>query len=106
MKICPFISKKCIIYIHYYSKVDSKKRLVDETEGRLWADSRGFYYFETSAQTGDGVGEMFQVGYILYVCMYVWGFFLVFWTKRLLHPIVCTRYLCGIYLTFFKFIVC
>ena len=86
MKICPFISKKCIIYIHYYSKVDSKKRLVDETEGRLWADSRGFYYFETSAQTGDGVGEMFQVGYILYVCMYVWGFFFSFLDKKIVAP--------------------
>ncbi|WAR15929.1 DJC27-like protein [Mya arenaria] len=37
-----------------------KKRQVDETEGRLWADSRGFQYFETSALNGDGVNEMFQ----------------------------------------------
>lgn len=38
-----------------------RKRVIDETEGRLWADSKGFQYFETSAQTGDGVNEMFQV---------------------------------------------
>ncbi|KAK3088902.1 hypothetical protein FSP39_025243 [Pinctada imbricata] len=37
-----------------------KKRTVDEAEGRVWADARGFHYFETSAQTGDGVTEMFQ----------------------------------------------
>ena len=35
--------------------------MVDETEGRLWADSHGFHYFETSAQTGEGIGDMFQV---------------------------------------------
>lgn len=38
-----------------------KKRVVDESEGRLWADSKGFHYFETSAQTGEGIPEMFQV---------------------------------------------
>ena len=34
---------------------------MDETEGQLWADSHGFHYFETSAQTGDGINDMFQV---------------------------------------------
>jgi GTPase SAR1 family protein len=34
---------------------------VDEHEARIWADSKGFLYFETSAQTGEGVNEMFQV---------------------------------------------
>lgn len=38
-----------------------KKRVIDESEGRIWADSRGYHYFETSAQTGEGVSEMFQV---------------------------------------------
>ncbi|KAH3740004.1 hypothetical protein DPMN_046699 [Dreissena polymorpha] len=37
-----------------------RKRMVDEVEGKLWADSKGFPYFETSAQSGDGVNEMFQ----------------------------------------------
>lgn len=39
----------------------SKHRCIDESEGRLWAESRGFLYFETSAQTGEGINEMFQV---------------------------------------------
>ncbi|NWT07323.1 DJC27 protein, partial [Mionectes macconnelli] len=44
--------------------VDSgKHRSVDESEGRLWAESRGFLYFETSAQTGEGISEMFQTFY-------------------------------------------
>ncbi|XP_006002165.1 dnaJ homolog subfamily C member 27 [Latimeria chalumnae] len=43
------------------NKVDcGKRRCVDESEGRLWAESRGFHYFETSAQTGEGINELFQ----------------------------------------------
>ena len=38
-----------------------KKRLVDECDGRLWADARGFPYFEVSALNGTGISEMFQV---------------------------------------------
>lgn len=34
---------------------------MDDSEGRLWAESRGFHYFETSAQSGEGINEMFQV---------------------------------------------
>ena len=34
---------------------------MDEVDGKLWADSHGFPYFETSAATGDGVIEMFNV---------------------------------------------
>lgn len=34
---------------------------MDELEGRLWSDARGFQYFEVSALSGDGVSEMFQV---------------------------------------------
>lgn len=37
-----------------------KRRVVDRTDGQLWADAQGFKYFETSAQTGDGVQEVFQ----------------------------------------------
>lgn len=33
---------------------------MDETEGQLWANGHGFQYFETSAQTGEGVNDMFQ----------------------------------------------
>ena len=38
-----------------------KKRTVDENESRIWANNCGFHYFETSAQTGDGVNKMFEV---------------------------------------------
>lgn len=48
-----------IVFIVCANKTD-KRRAVDETEGKLWADSKGFYYFETSAQTGEAVNEMFQ----------------------------------------------
>ena len=34
---------------------------MDQLEGQLWAESKGFDYFETSAQTGDNVQEMFEV---------------------------------------------
>ena len=42
-------------------QVDCRKRVVEEAEGQLWANSHGFYYFETSAQTGEGINDMFQV---------------------------------------------
>ncbi|XP_006515115.1 dnaJ homolog subfamily C member 27 isoform X1 [Mus musculus] len=42
----------------------SKHRCIDESEGRLWAESKGFLYFETSAQTGEGINEMFQTFYL------------------------------------------
>lgn len=34
---------------------------MDEVESRLWADLHGFQYWETSASSGAGIGEMFQV---------------------------------------------
>ncbi|NXL98542.1 DJC27 protein, partial [Tyrannus savana] len=50
-----------VVFVVCANKVDSAKhRSVDESEGRLWAESRGFLYFETSAQTGEGINEMFQ----------------------------------------------
>ena len=33
---------------------------MDEAEGRLWAETKGFLYFETSAQSGQNVQEMFE----------------------------------------------
>ena len=44
-----------------FVQCDKKPRQVDEVDGKLWADSHGFHYFETSAATGDGVIEMFNV---------------------------------------------
>lgn len=37
-----------------------RPRQVDDLEARLWADLHGFPYFETSASTGDGIGDMFH----------------------------------------------
>ncbi|XP_029452057.1 dnaJ homolog subfamily C member 27 [Rhinatrema bivittatum] len=60
----PLTNLENVIFSVCANKVDcSKHRCVDESEGRLWAESRGFLYFETSAQTGEGINEMFQVFY-------------------------------------------
>lgn len=48
-----------IIFIVCANKKD-KKRVVDEAEGQLWADVHGFQYYEVSAQSGDGISDMFQ----------------------------------------------
>lgn len=42
------------------NKVDKKQRLITEEEGREFASSRGLKYFETSAQSGLNVMEMFD----------------------------------------------
>lgn len=42
-----------------------KKKLIDPDEARMWADSKGFHFFETSAFNGDGIQEMFQVKFTL-----------------------------------------
>ena len=48
-------------WINPFLQIDKGKRVVDDAEGRLWADGHGFHYFETSAQSGDGITEMFNV---------------------------------------------
>ncbi|XP_004328563.1 dnaJ homolog subfamily C member 27 isoform X1 [Globicephala melas] len=54
-----------IVFAVCANKIDcAKHRCVDESEGRLWAESKGFLYFETSAQTGEGISEMFQTFYV------------------------------------------
>lgn len=54
-----------IVFVVCANKIDcAKHRCVDESEGRLWAESKGFLYFETSAQTGEGINEMFQTFYV------------------------------------------
>ena len=42
------------------NKVDAKKRVVAEDEGRQYAVSRGIMYFETSASNSQNVHEMFE----------------------------------------------
>ena len=42
-------------------------------EGRLWAEARGFLYYETSAQTGVGVADVFQALFAATVAMVTKG---------------------------------
>ena len=42
------------------NKADCTKRAVSEKDGRAWAVSRGFQYFETSASSGKNVKEAFE----------------------------------------------
>ena len=46
------------------NKCDSEAREVDEVEARLWAELHGFIYCETSANTGLGITDMFQVSLV------------------------------------------
>ncbi|EDV23169.1 DnaJ-like protein subfamily C member 27 [Trichoplax sp. H2] len=36
------------------------RRVISESDGRLWADSYGYYYFETSANNDTGIHEAFE----------------------------------------------
>ena len=49
-----------IVFAVCANKIDKGKRVVDESDGRLWAHLRGFHYFETSASSGLGINEMFE----------------------------------------------
>jgi len=51
--VCFLASNKC--------DIPPERRDVDEVEARLWAELHGFQYFETSAKTGHGITDMFQV---------------------------------------------
>jgi len=50
--VCFLCANKC--------EVEKDRREVDEVEARLWAELYGFSYFETSASSGEGIGDMFQ----------------------------------------------
>ncbi|XP_057311967.1 dnaJ homolog subfamily C member 27-like [Hydractinia symbiolongicarpus] len=51
-----------IVFILCANKIDKKNsRTVDFVKGREWAQKHGFYYFETSSQTGDGINEAFEM---------------------------------------------
>ena len=51
-------SPSCIYPLYLTTQTDMGKRKVTESEGRLWAETKGYLYFETSAQSGEGVVEM------------------------------------------------
>lgn len=50
-----------IVFIVCANKIDKGQRVVDELEARMWASSKGFHYCETSASSGVGVTEMFEL---------------------------------------------
>ena len=50
-----------IVFVVCANKTDKGKRVVDELEARMWASNKGYYYFETSACSGSGVNEMFDL---------------------------------------------
>uniref|UniRef100_A0A7S0RR07 Uncharacterized protein n=1 Tax=Pyramimonas obovata TaxID=1411642 RepID=A0A7S0RR07_9CHLO len=51
-------AKNCIVVVAA-NKTDLGRRVVTEQEGRAWAESNGFLYFETSAESGARVKAMF-----------------------------------------------
>jgi len=50
-----------IIFMVLANKTDKSDRCVKHDHGKLWAQKNGCYYFETSANTGDGVTKAFQM---------------------------------------------
>ena len=54
------LTKKPIIIIGNKSDVEESKRQVTEAEGRLYAQSKGYHFYETSAKTGANVKEAFN----------------------------------------------
>lgn len=50
-----------VVVVVCANKSDKGSRVVGEGEARLWAENKGLRYFETSAQTGENVNQMFDV---------------------------------------------
>ena len=73
MRACLFVDMDCsdsyseLLDVSYkliaslLTQTDLSKRRVSESEAKVWAETRGFRYFETSAQSGQGISEMFNV---------------------------------------------
>lgn len=61
------LSLVCVAVCANKSDAAADERRVSEAEARHWAESRGFHYYETSAESGDGVTSMFETtfGYML-----------------------------------------
>lgn len=55
------LEMESVVFVVCANKTDLGRRKVDEAEGRLWAERKGFPYFETSAQSGTNVQEMFEL---------------------------------------------
>ena len=54
------LTKKPIIIIGNKSDVEENQRQVTEIEGRQYAESKGYHFYETSAKTGANVKEAFN----------------------------------------------
>ena len=53
------IDRKVIIFL-IGNKIDCPNWIVDEREARMFAEDRNMVYFETSAQSGEGVKSLFD----------------------------------------------
>ena len=49
-----------IVFVVCANKTDKGKRVIDEADARMWAQMKGYHYFETSASSGAGINEMFE----------------------------------------------
>ena len=54
------LTKKPIIIVGNKSDVDQNLREVQYEEGKKYAESKGYKFFETSAKTGAGINEAFD----------------------------------------------
>ena len=54
------ISRKPIIIVGNKSDIDNSKREVTYEEGKNYADSKGYKFFETSAKNGTNITEAFE----------------------------------------------
>ena len=59
-ELTKFAGKKKIEIAVCANKVDLHKRMVSEKEGKEWANRQGYLYFETSAQSGENIPDMFK----------------------------------------------
>ena len=50
-----------LILILVGNKCDKSNRVVEFDQGQIWARENGFYFFEASAQTDDGVTKVFEI---------------------------------------------
>ena len=50
-----------LILILVGNKCDKGNRVIEFDQGQLWARENGFYFFEASAQTDDGVTKLFEL---------------------------------------------
>ena len=48
------------MFTGHAAQCDLNRRVVKEGAARMWAEAKGFHYFETSAETGQGINELFE----------------------------------------------